>query len=153
MQSEGMVHALEEIHRLLKPGGVLVDIHPVAEPMVVEVVQEGRVVFTQPGPDTYIESYRQANQALDQVVQRGLYATDRQATIDFLVYGSSATELRDFLVEANAYEESTMAEEESAQEAELFALVEEVLEKAGEGAEVATHERGLITRMRSTNRM
>jgi hypothetical protein len=31
MEYGGMVHALEEIHRLLKPSGRLIDIHPVAE--------------------------------------------------------------------------------------------------------------------------
>ena len=32
-----MVHALEKIHRLLKPGGWLIDIHPTSEPASIEV--------------------------------------------------------------------------------------------------------------------
>jgi len=31
MEHEGMVHALEEIHRLLKPAGTLIEIHPSLE--------------------------------------------------------------------------------------------------------------------------
>jgi hypothetical protein len=33
-----MVHALREAHRVLKPSGVLIDVRPLTEPMVVEVV-------------------------------------------------------------------------------------------------------------------
>lgn len=32
-----MVHALEEVHRLLKSTGKLIDIHPVAAPSVIEI--------------------------------------------------------------------------------------------------------------------
>ena len=45
-----MVHALEEIQRLLRPGGSLIDIHPFPEVPLIEVYQGGRVLFAEPQP-------------------------------------------------------------------------------------------------------
>ncbi len=37
MERAGMVHALETIQQLLKPGGILLDIHPTNEPAAIAV--------------------------------------------------------------------------------------------------------------------
>ena len=37
MQHAGMVHALEKIQQLLKPDGLLIDIHPTTEPAALAV--------------------------------------------------------------------------------------------------------------------
>jgi hypothetical protein len=43
-----MVHALEEIHRLLRPNGTLIDIRPYAEPTIVEVISGDQTLFAEP---------------------------------------------------------------------------------------------------------
>jgi hypothetical protein len=148
MEHEGMVHALEEIHRLLRPDGSLIDIHPSLEVPLVEIHQDGKAVFTEPVPEHDCQDKQQAEKALAEVVQRGLFMVQRADVFDFLVYASSIVELRSFLEEANAFEVSPPDEEAAAWQAELAAQVVEAMQAAGEGAEVAFHERVYITRLR-----
>ena len=143
-----MVHALEEIHRLLIPNGTLIDIHPVLKAPLIEVFQHGRVLSAEPNPEYTGEDYRQAEMALTQVIQRRLFVLERSEEFDFLVYGSSFAELRDYVAEANAYEETSNDEEAVRREALLAARVEQIMQTAGDGAEVATHERARISRLR-----
>jgi hypothetical protein len=132
-----MVHALEEIHRLLKPDGCLIEIHPVLETPLVKVYNGSTVLFAGPYPGyDYEEDLRQAEIALQQIVQRGLFVIERSSEFNFLTYGSSVTELQDFWVEAT-----------EAREAELYDQVEEVMQAAEEGATVAFHERVRISRL------
>jgi len=150
MKHEGMVHALEEIQRLLRPGGSLIDIHPVPEAWVIEVYQGSRVLFAEPwrDDDYYDEDVRQAEDALAQIVRRRLVVIERSGEFDFRIYGSSVAELRDFLAKENAYDDRPEDEAAAARKAELYARVEAIMQAAGEGAEVAHHERGRIARLR-----
>lgn len=66
-----MVHALESIHRLLAPGGRLVDIHPFAEAPLIEIHQGGLITFSEPAPDYPLAEIEQAEKALAQVIGRG----------------------------------------------------------------------------------
>jgi ubiquinone/menaquinone biosynthesis C-methylase UbiE len=148
MTPEGMVHALEETRRLLKPEGTLVDIHPTLEPTLIEVHKGGSLLSARPKADHAAEGYRQADNALAQAVQRQLFAVEHTEQFDFLIYGSSVAELREYIAESNAYNDSPEDEAESAREAGFFASVEEIMQGAAEGAEVATHERAIIARLR-----
>ena len=91
---------------------------------------------------------RQAEDALAQIVQRRLFVIERSGEFDFLMYGSSVAALRDFIAKANAYDDRPTDEAVAAREAELAARVEEIMQAAGKGAEVAYHERGRIARLR-----
>ncbi len=144
-----MVHALEEIHRLLRPDGSLIDIHPILEAPLIKAFQGGRVLFAEPSPGYSGEDYRQAEHALAQIVERRLFVIERSGEFDFLTYGSSVVELRDFLAMANAYDVSPKDEAVEAREAELYARVEGIMQASGEGAEVAYHERGRIARLKA----
>lgn len=143
-----MVHALEEIHRLLRPDGYLIDIHPVLEAPVIEVYHGAKLLFAEPGPDYWGEDYRQADHALTQVTQRHLFVVERSGEFDFLTHSSSVAELRDFLAEANAYEARPKEEAAVGWNADLTARVEAVMQAAGQGAEVAYHERARIARLK-----
>jgi hypothetical protein len=147
MAREGMVHALEAIHRLLKPGGCLINIHPLPQAPLAKIVQSGKITFTGPVPAPNEDDARQAEAALAQVVQRRLFVVERSGVFDFLVYASSVAELHNFLEEANAFQDSPPDEAAAAAQAELAARLEEALQAAGEGAEVAYHERARITRL------
>jgi len=150
MKHEGMVHALEEIQRLLRPGGSLIDIHPVPEAWLIKVYQGSRVLFAEPwrDHDDYDEDLRQAEDALADIVRRRLFVIERKGEFDFLTYGSSVAELLDFMAKANAYDDRLKDEVVAAREAELAARVEEIMQAAGVGAEVADHVRGRIVRLR-----
>jgi hypothetical protein len=149
MQHEGMVHALEEIHRLLEPGGILIDIHPFVERPLAEVHLGGEVLFSQPFPDYSIEDYQQAENALGQVIQRGLFFVERKESFEFITYSSSSKELIDYLNLANATDNRPGEGDDEARELEFIDQVDRILQEAGECAEVATHERVWITRLRA----
>ena len=143
-----MVHALEEIQRMLAPGGCLIDIHPVIEAPLIEVYQRRNVVFvvSDPGYD-YEEGLRQAEDALAQIVQRGLFVIEGSSEFDLITSASSVPELRDYWAKYGAYIEEPKDAAVEARMAETFARVEEAMRRTGEGAEVATHEKARITRL------
>jgi len=143
-----MVHALEEIWRLLKPQGWLIDIHPVAEFSHIKVFQRGTVLFTIPKPETYWEDVFQAEGAIAQLAERGLFLVERVDEFDYLTYASSVGELRAHRELINAFDKNTSSEARLSQEEELYSQVEAVLHEAGEGAEVAFHERGRVARIK-----
>jgi hypothetical protein len=148
MDHEGMVHALEEIRRLLRRGGSLIDIHPVLEAPTIEVHSGGMISFTEPRPDyDYEGDLRHAEDAVGTVVKRDLFVMDRKREFDFNTYGSSVAELRDFMAQAGAYDDRPKDSTSVARQSELYARVEEVMRGSEEQAEVAYHERGRMTRL------
>jgi hypothetical protein len=95
-----MVHALELIHRLLKPDGQLIDIHPSTEAATLEVRVRDRHLpagWLQE-EDDYIE-YELADAALDQVVETGLFALERSGEFRFIWHADTLDELRAYLAE------------------------------------------------------
>jgi hypothetical protein len=100
MAPEGMVHALELIHTLLKPDGCLIDIHPNGPPMPIEACIAGqfhRLGYLQE-TDDFIE-YGQASAALLEVIQRGLFVVEQQGRFIFITRADSVDELHTFLTE------------------------------------------------------
>ena len=95
-----MVHALEQIHTLLKSGGYLIDIHPNGE--LVEFIlplEEGeQLIGHMQETDDYIE-YRQANDALEATVVAGLFQAVKSGEFAFLTHAESFDELKTFLNE------------------------------------------------------
>ena len=115
-----MVHALEIIHRLLRPHGKLIDIHPVGEPSPVEVrvgrqtTLVGRLTET----DDFVE-YGQADAALAQVVQRRLFVLEREATFPFITHADSMSELREYL--AKEWKDAILDDQTARKAQELLA--------------------------------
>lgn len=93
-----MVHALEIIHDLLYPNGALVDIHPSAEPpsLQVRVASEIHDAGWLREADDYIE-YEQADRALAQVIERGLFVLERRARFSFTTHAPSLRDLQQHL--------------------------------------------------------
>jgi len=85
---------------------------------------------------------------VDNLYPAAAEAVVRSGQIDFLIYGSSVAELRDFMAEASAHRDRPTDEVVAAREAELAARVEAIMRAAGEGAEVAHHERARLARLR-----
>ncbi len=101
MAPEGMVHALEIIHSLLHEDGRLIDIHPLGERSVVYALDgDNRYLLgVIEEEDDYIE-YRQANMAVDEVIQRGLFTLVQKESFTFSTFASSLEDLREHLAEA-----------------------------------------------------
>jgi isochorismate hydrolase len=98
MQPESMVHALEQIHDLLKPDGNLIDIHPNGELNRFILLLDGQEYFIgyMQETDGYIE-YRQASEAIETVVSKGLFRFLKMGGFEFRTYADSFDELQDFL--------------------------------------------------------
>jgi hypothetical protein len=84
------VHALRHVHRLLVPGGTLLDSHPVTEN---EVVADG-------GPLGVIEELEwrsvvlpNAEARLSDAIQDGLYALEAETEFDLLQHFDTAADL------------------------------------------------------------
>lgn len=147
-----MVHALEEVQRLLKSDGCLIDIQPLIEAPLLKIYQGSSVIFVEPDPSyDYEEDLRQADAALTQVIQRGLFVIEERSEFDFLTHGSSAQELLALWRKASA--DDNISEDPAEQRIkEVYARVEEIRQAAGEGAEVALHERAHILRLNPNSR-
>ena len=143
-----MVHALEEIHRLLTPGGLFVDIHPVPNSTLIRVHDHGEVLLEEPLVDTGDEDIIRAERALAEVIDRGLFVVGMSYEFNFQTYATSMGELYDNLELMNAFNNSPKDEAAVLREQELAGRVEKILRKSREGAEVAYYEKGKITRMR-----
>jgi len=100
MEPESMVHALEQIHDLLKPGSYLIDIHPNGELVEFIYLIDGREHFIgyMQETDDYIE-YRQADEALETAVSKGLFQVEKTGEFEFRTYADSFEELKSFLDE------------------------------------------------------
>jgi len=94
MPTEGMVHALRRTHRLLAPGGCLIDLHPTPADASVEVggLSVGSL-------DAVVAQRRHAaaEAALAVIVAEGLFAISGVREFVFHTYGDSVEELRDHI--------------------------------------------------------
>ena len=95
-----MVHALEQIHDLLKPEGHLIYIHPNGElnEFILQINEREHFIGHMQETDDYIE-YRQANEAIETVVSKGLFQVAQTGEFEFHTYADSFDELKAFLDE------------------------------------------------------
>jgi hypothetical protein len=139
-----MVHALELTHGLLKPGGLLIDIHPSGEPPSIEVHASGKVQLAGhlQETDDFVE-YFQADDALAEVTVRGLFELEHQALFPFAIHASTTQALTDFL--ANEWSDAVLTAKVSKRLAELMA-------EPAEGKEIVMREIVRISRYRARGR-
>ena len=148
-----MVHALEEIRRLLKPAGTLIDFHPVAVSSPIEIHQGGKIDLV--GHLTvrqWCTDFQQADSALAEIARKGLFIVERAEVFDSLIYYDSPAEMRVALKESIDYfdrgDQST--DDEARQVDALAARAEELMQDAGRGAELIAREPTHISRLRPT---
>ena len=67
-----MVHALLEAHRVLKPGGLLVDLRPVAMHRRVGIIEGGEYKLLWRMREGFDDDHA-ADRAVDEVIKRGLF--------------------------------------------------------------------------------
>ena len=146
-----MVHALEEIRRLLQPDGYLIDIHPI-EDGTIKVHQQADLLFssTDPGYDTD-ESIKHADQALQQVVRRSLYLLEAAEEFEVIAYASSAGELQDYWAKYEAYNQEPKDNVIVARQNDIYAKANEIMKNVPL-AEISYHETVRITRLMPNTR-
>jgi hypothetical protein len=153
MEYGGMVHALEEIHRIVKPAGSLIDIHPVAEPSPIEIHQRGRIdAVGALSVRQWCVDFQEADSALATVTGRGLFALEQGSVFDSLTHYGSAEELGTSVKESiHKFARDAQSEAEAVPHAEaLAARAAELLRAAVRDAELIVRERTHISRLRPT---
>ena len=95
-----MVHALNEIWRVLMPGGFLIDLRPFNARWPVEifagdtVLPAGLIDDTQGFPDSLA-----ANNAIEQIVAAGLFTREQHTAFTLYSYWDSAVEFKTYMDE------------------------------------------------------
>ncbi len=148
MEPEGMVHALEEIHRLLRPTGTLIEIHPAREVPVVEVRSGGEVTFAEPDPGyDYDDDLRLAEDAVATIVGRGRFVIDGRRSFEFLTHAASDVELRDHFAVTGGYDPDAKDEARVRLRDDLYARASEVLARSPGPAEIVYREPAQMSRL------
>jgi hypothetical protein len=131
MQREGMVHALEQIRRLLRRSGTLIEIHPALEVPFVEVRSNGALSFRvdDPGFD-YEDDLRSAEEAVATVVGRGVFVLDARHRFELRTHASSVRELRDHFAVVGAYDPEDKEGALVRRQDEMYARAHEVLDRS-----------------------
>ncbi len=96
-----MVHALNEIHHVLAPNGILIDLRPLLDRWPLEVVsttdrqKAGRAVdLAEPLTDD-----QAANQAVSEIEKNGWFIREQEAIFPFNYYWDTPKEMREYLDE------------------------------------------------------
>jgi hypothetical protein len=84
------VHALRHVHRLVVPGGTVVDVHPVTEG---QVEAGGRRIGIIEEPEFTAVHLPNAERCLSDAVAAGLYTLETETEFDFLQHFDDADEL------------------------------------------------------------
>ena len=148
MEAEGMVHALEEIRRLLKPDGFLIDIHPIRKAPLIKIQRGSDLLFAEadPGYD-YDEGLRHAEEALDEVVQRGLFIVEGKNEFELVTRASSAVEMQDYWAKYGAFDDESKDDAITTRQNDMYARANEIMQSTS-GAEITYYERAHITRLK-----
>jgi hypothetical protein len=141
MDAEGMVHALEITHSLLKPDGLLIDIHPTSQPARVEVHRDGGVQLAGyvDDRDDFMD-YIRADRALLEAEARALFRLEHQKYFPFLHHADTLTEMTDYIT---AEWSSAILPQET------LTRAEQLIGQPGLGAEIVIRELIRITRYRA----
>lgn len=147
-----MVHALEEIHRLLKPGGFLIDIHPVAEHSSVEIHQNGKIdLVGQLEVRQWCVDFQEADKALDEIIQRGIFTIEQKGMFETSTYYDSAKEMGTaFKQSIQKYDREAEPIKDEVSHVEVLAARTEELMRSKGGAQLLLRERDHISRLRPT---
>jgi SAM-dependent methyltransferase len=144
-----MVHALEEIHRLLKPSGTLIEIHPAVErPPFVEVRSNGQLFFSEEDPVfDYEQDLRRAEAAVESVLDRGLFVLEDRRRFELRTHAASVKEMRDHWTLVGAYDPEEPEETLVRRRDEMYARAAAVLDEVPDKRELIYVEPALMSRL------
>jgi hypothetical protein len=148
MEPEGMVHALEQIHRMTRPAGKLIEIHPALEFPFLEVRSNGELFFSEKDPGfDYEEDSRHAETAVATVVGRGLFNLEESRRFELRKHASSLQELLDHWAVSDAYITEEKEETLARRAEEMYTRAHEVLQRSPGAAELVYVEPATISRL------
>ena len=140
-----MVHALSEIHRVLAPDGILIDLRPILDQWPLEVVttadrqKAGRAVdLAEPLSDD-----QAANQAVSEIERRSWFVREREENFPFNYYWDTPAEMREYLDET--WDDVIHVEDET------WKRLKSLWAVANADARVRIQLKMLITRWKKTN--
>lgn len=96
-----MVHALNEVHRVLEPGGILIDLRPVEENWAVEVVSSagyqvaGRLSDLPIG----IADDKAAFKAMGEAESLGWFSKEKDSEFGFFYVWDTPSEMKEYIDE------------------------------------------------------
>ena len=135
-----MVHALHTIARLLKPGGVLIDIHPgTARPEIVVQTPAGPRFAGYLDEAGGFAEYGLAQAALDETVRDKTYTLEHQGGFAFATHAGSLAALQDYFAEN--WKSAILTPP-------VLRAVSTAFGGAGSGKEIVVTEQILIARLR-----
>ncbi|HEY2982481.1 MAG TPA: hypothetical protein VGJ22_14955 [Anaerolineales bacterium] len=96
-----MVHALREVHRVMAPNGILVDLRPLDDRWPVEVssARESREVGRLLDYDFALSSDRAANHAVEQIAAERRFEREREEYFPFLYYWDTPNEMQEYIAD------------------------------------------------------
>ena len=142
-----MVHALEQINRLLRPAGTLIEIHPALEVPFVEVRPNGEPSFREDDPGfDYENDLRSAEEAVAKLVGRRVFVLQERRRFELRTHASSVRELRDHWAVVGAYDPEEKEEALVRRQDEMYARAHEVLERSP-GAELVYVEPATMSQL------
>jgi SAM-dependent methyltransferase len=99
MEHESMVHALNEIRRVLKPEGILIDLRPVEDNWSVEIVSSAgwQVVGRLSDMPIGVADDKAAFQAMDEVESLTWFAKEKAAEFGFFYYWDTPSEMKEYI--------------------------------------------------------
>ena len=96
-----MVHALEEVWRVLVPEGILIDVRPLGEQWQIEVVSTNNIKETGRVMDLpeQVNGDIAANEAIKQAESRGWFRHDHEEFFPFFYSWDTPSEMEEFVEE------------------------------------------------------
>jgi SAM-dependent methyltransferase len=94
-----MVHALSEIERTLKPGGILIDLRPLADHWTVEVstLADFKTAGYLTDMPVGLADDEAANRAMQEAEARGWFTRKRSEEFSFFYYWDTPSEMKEFM--------------------------------------------------------
>ena len=136
-----MVHALNEIRRVLTSGGYLIDLRPFIAKPPIEIISGNKIIpagFVDDSQD--IPDYLAANDAVEYMTANGLFSHEQSATFELYTYWDTITEFKTYMDTGTT----------SILPPETLATVEQRLSRLGSTARIRERLNMTIARYRKT---
>jgi hypothetical protein len=136
-----MVHALKQAHSMMQPEGLLINVHNIPVPHVIEVHSDLTVIMAGWLIDsTDYDEERFAFNALAQVVSEGYFLLENERDFSFNVYVDDVQELQEWLAE---WWETAVLPNKTIQR------VEDILRQVGQAANVVLKVPTRMTKLKA----